>query len=141
MGSTCSTIGCSRATATIVLLQCPHCCPSRGWEREAQRERFLSSGHTLNNGARVPIQVFTLLISCFLIYKVSIRNSFIGMHSVKIRQHSCCGTVGYDSDCRGSGCCGGSGRCGGSGLIPSRVQWVKDLAWLWLWCSLTLQLG
>ena len=23
-----------------------------------------------------------------------------------------------------------------SGLIPGLAQWVKDLAWLWLWCRL-----
>jgi len=23
-----------------------------------------------------------------------------------------------------------------AGLIPGFTQWVKDLAWLWLWCRL-----
>ena len=23
-----------------------------------------------------------------------------------------------------------------TGLIPGLAQWVKDLAWLWLWCRL-----
>ena len=37
--------------------------------------------------------------------------------------------------------CSGSGRCRGSGLIPSLVQYVKDLVLLLLWHRSQLWLG